>query len=428
MTDQLDFTTKGELMDEYKQLLNNFSGLLDGIIKDHLQLVYSIEPVAKKRKLILDDYKKDKDNLFSSVFKYRLENFHSQMLRNILNPNTQEIGNRQYLKLFIDCLREIKPEIKEHVFEENTTVECEVGERIEDGRIDIFICDDTYGIIIENKINIAPDQPNQLAKYLRYAKRNNKDILAIVYIPLYNNHIPPIDEYDDEFKTYIEEIKNKLVILPGLDIKRNGKDIAHGFLEKCIHVAGNTEKQIFLLTQYSKLLKTIQGEQEMTIDVDMELLKEVYKEKKSISMVENINEVWDNREKLLGGILIETIRNRLLNELGFQVDKEDKNGLYKEVHEKTFICFYSDPDDNLYYFGFWSDGNLKGKLKDSLTEILNENHFSGYFSDIIDWDDPKSWLIKQFYIGEYKETLENIADYFIECYSLLEKKLKAIKA
>lgn len=415
-------------MGEHKQLLSNLSVLIDGIIKDHLQLVCSIEPIAKNREIILDNYKKDKDNLFSSVFKYRLENFHSQMLKNILNPNTQEIGNGQYLNLFIDCLREIKPEINGHVFEENTTVECEVGERTEYGRIDIFISDETYGIIIENKINIAPDQPNQLAKYLRYAKRNNKDILAIVYIPLYNNHIPPIDEYDDEFKTYIEEIKNKLVIFPGLDIKRNGKDIAHGFLEKCINVAGNTEKQIFLLTQYSKLLKTIQEEQEMTVDVDMELLKELYKEKKNISMVENINEVWDNRENLLGGILIETIRNRLLNELGFHVDNEDKNGLYKEVHEKTFICFYSDPDDNLYYFGFWSDGNFKGKLKDSLTEILNENHFSGYFSDIIDWDDPKSWLLKQFYISEYKETLENIADYFIECYSLLEKKFKELKA
>jgi hypothetical protein len=405
---------------DYKQLLDNFSSSIDGVIKNHLQLVWSIDPLNERREIILDDYKKSKDNLFSSIFKYRLENFHSQMLKNILNPDTKEIGNRIYLELFIDCLKEIKPEIEVHKFSENITVECEVG------RIDIFICDEKYGIIIENKINLAPDQPNQLARYLRYAKQNNKEVMAIVYIPLYNNHIPPIDEYDEEFKEYVEEINQKLVILPALDIKKSTNDIAHGFLEKCINVVHNTEKQTFILTQYSKLLKTLQGEQEMTIDVDMDLLKELYKDKKSIVIAENITDIWDNRDRLLGGLLKETIWNRLVNELGFQVDREDENGLYKEVGENIFICFCSDPSDNLYYFGFWSNGNIKGKLKDSLTEILNEDTFSGYFSEIIDWDDPKKWLIKQFYISEYKEPLKEISDYFIERYKILEEKTKAL--
>jgi hypothetical protein len=348
------------------------------------------------------------------------------MLKNILDPNTKEIGNRLYLELFIDCLREIKPEIEGYSFSENITVECEVGEKVEDGRIDIFIYDERYGIIIENKINNAPDQPNQLAKYLRYAKRNYKEVIAIVYIPLYNNHIPPIDEYDEEFKKYVEEINQKLVILPVIDIKKSTDDIAHGFLERCINVINNTEKQTFILTQYSKLLKTLQGEREMTIDVDMDLLKELYKDKKSISIAENIADIWNNRNGLLGGLLKETVRNRLVNELGFQVDSEDENGLYKGIGENICICFYSIPDDNIYYFGFWSDGNIKGTLKDSLTEILNENAFSGYFSEIIDWDDPEKWLIKKFYKSEYKEPLKEISDYFIERYKILEEKTKAL--
>jgi hypothetical protein len=414
-------------MGDYSRFLNDFSDYIGGIIENHLQLVWSTESVSKKREIILDDYKKGKDNLFSTVFKYRWENFHSQMLKNLLYPKTQEIGNQQYLKLFIDSLREIKPEIKEHVFSEKVTVECEVGERIKDGRIDIFVCDENYGIIIENKINNAPDQPNQLARYLKSAKRGGREILAIVYIPLYNNHIPPIDEYDGEFRNYIEEIKNKLVVFPAFDIKRSGKDIVHGFLKKCINVADNTEKQIFILTQYFALLNTIQEEQKVTIDVDMELLRELYKDKKSISIVKNISDVWQKRENLLGGILIEPIRHRLLNELGFHVDEEDEDGLYKEVHEKIFLCFYSNPADNLYYLGFWSDGNFKGKLRDSLTEILNKDMFSDYFSKIINWEDPERWLVKQFYINKYEEPLENITDYFIERFGLLEKKFKEVK-
>jgi hypothetical protein len=348
------------------------------------------------------------------------------MLRQILDKDTKEIGNKRYLKIFMQLLHNINPAIKKHDFAENVSVECEIGKTKSDGRIDIFIHDDKYAVIIENKINYAPDQPNQLAKYLRYAKSEGKEIVAIVYIPLHKNKMPQIEDYDDDFKKYVIEIGEKLVVLPALDRKSPDKDIAHGFLDECLALPDSNDKQKYILSQYAKLLKSIEGEGEMTKEVDMELLAELYKGKKSISAAENISEVWDNREYLLGGLLQKTVMENLINNYGFTVDSEDETGLYKKINDNVHICFSSNPDDYLFYLGFWSDGKLKGSLKKNLQEILDSVTPEAYFDVATDWEEPENWLVKKFFIGEYKEPLNGILDYFLERYKLLETKTKAL--
>jgi hypothetical protein len=59
----------------------------------------------------------------------------------------------------------------------------------------------------------------------------------------------------------MEPNKNeKLVILPAISRKEPHNDIAHGFLNECIKLSGGNEKQVYVLTQYSNLLKSIEGE------------------------------------------------------------------------------------------------------------------------------------------------------------------------
>jgi hypothetical protein len=291
-------------IEDFNSLARSFEDALSGIISDHKSLICSKGDLSEKRTAIVKEYEQNNDNLFSGIFKFRLENFHSEILSKILDKNTRDTGNAQYLKIFQDVLYKINPSLKHHIFDDNVSVEREYGGEKESGRIDIFIYDDTCAIIIENKINRAPDQPNQLAKYLEYAKTEGWEVIAIVYIPLYPlswNIFSMLDGYDDKYKNIIDEIKEKLVILPALDVNSPEKDIAHGFLGACLELPGNTEKQRYFLSQYTKLLKSIEGVEKMTAEIDMELLAKLYKDEKSILTMENIAEIWTNRESLLGG-------------------------------------------------------------------------------------------------------------------------------
>ncbi|MDR0722432.1 MAG: PD-(D/E)XK nuclease family protein [Treponema sp.] len=349
--------------------LSIFENSLNHIVSEQGKLVLSYAELSQKRDTILKEYENSKATIFSSLFKFRLENFHSEMLRKILDKNTPEIGSAHYLQVFVKLLHKINPKIKDHFFSDVVSIECEVGKTKQDGRIDIFIQDSKYAIIIENKINGAPDQPNQLARYLKYAKDNGKEVIAIVYLPLFKNTSPPIEGYAKEFDTYIPEIREKLIILPVIDNMH--PDMVHGFLEPCLQFDGNNERQTYILSQYMKLLQSLKGEAKMTEDIDMEFLRECYKNKKCITIVENINDVWTKREYLLGGLLRETVRNRLITELGFVIDSEDENGLYKQINNKFILCFYSTPDDNLFYIGFWSDSEIDESLRKALEKSLN---------------------------------------------------------
>jgi hypothetical protein len=411
---------------EYNTLKRTFENKLSEIATGYRNILKAKGYLIEKRSKIIKEHEQNKDNMFSSIFRFRLENFHSELLGKILNKNTNDTGNIKYLKLFQEVLYQIRPTINRHTFDENVAVECEYGKTKENGRIDVYVHDDTHAIIIENKINNAPDQPNQLAKYLKISKSENREVVAIVYMPMYK-YSPLLDNYDDEYKTFLDEIKEKLIILPALDIKSPEKDLAHGFLDLCYNVPENTERQKFFILQYAKLLKSIEGVSNMTAEIDMELLADLYKNKKDILLMENISEIWDRREGLLGGLLKKQMRDRLISNLGFHVDAEDDNGLYKEINDKFMLCYYSNPDDNLIYIGVWSNGKLKGNLRKTLDEILCSVLPETYFGESEDWDEPQNWLIKQFYVGEYKETLSDISDYLFSRYNLLNEKMKSVE-
>jgi hypothetical protein len=410
-------------IDDYNSLVRHFEDILSGIISAHKSLILSKDDLSQKRTTVIREHEQNNDNLFSSIFKFRLENFHSEMLSKILDKNVGDTGNAQYLKVFQEVLYKINPVLKHHSFDENILVEREYGGKKENGRIDIFIHDDSHAIIIENKINYAPDQPNQLAKYLRYVKSEGKDVMAIVYMPLYKSSFPPLDDYDNAYKDYMDEISEKLVVLPALDVESPEKDIAHGFLGACLELPDNTEKQKYFLLQYTKLLKSIEGVEKMTAEIDMELLAELYKDKKCISTMENIAAIWGNRESLLGGLLQKTVREKLIQDFGFSADEEDGNGAYKEINDQFMLCYC--PENNLIYVGFWSNGKLTGNVRKILEEALDVLP-EAYFGKSTDWNDPKTWLVKKFRIDEYKEPLADIAGYLTSRYKALEEHLKSL--
>jgi hypothetical protein len=225
------------------------SNLIDGILENYVNFINSAKSFSNERVTILKKYSIDKFNIFTSIADgyYWKELFHSHVLRLILDPDTPEIGNIQYLIEFCRVLKEKNKNVFDHNFSNTVKIELEVEDESgkERGNIDIFVYDETHCIIIENKLNNAIDQKDQLARYLRIAKNKGKEIYAIVYIPLYQKE--PSFDYSDEYQNDIDEIKKKLVILPAIEL-------AEKYLDVC---ANNSEKEIarVYIGQYANLRK-----------------------------------------------------------------------------------------------------------------------------------------------------------------------------
>ena len=155
---------------DYQNLAHRFDARLTALLHDAAACIASKKEWSEKRNAILSEFYKSNDNIFSSVFKFRVENFHSELLRRILDPNTPETGDRCFLDAFMKVLEKTNSKITEHQFSASVQVEREKK------GIDILIYDETHAVIIENKINNAIDQPNQLARYYQAVEDMQKKL------------------------------------------------------------------------------------------------------------------------------------------------------------------------------------------------------------------------------------------------------------
>jgi hypothetical protein len=423
-------------VNDCKRFMADTESVLSRMVAESGAFIASHRERSERRSAALAEFKQNEDTMFANVFQYRKENFHSEMLRQFLDPLAPDIGDRRFLRVFLELLERINPAIKTGGFGERVTVEREAGGAKADGRIDLLVCDDTRAVIIENKINCAIDQPNQLAKYVKLTQSRGKEVAAVVYIPLFEGGEPPLEGYDEEWQTFVPEITQKLAVVPAVNRLRGekggggGNDLADGFIGECLKLDGLKDRQQYLLSQYAKLLRTMEGESKMTEAVDKEFIKEFYKDKKSIETAEHINDVWDDRERLLGGIVRQTLWDKLKSELGFYDDEEEKYSLFKDVSDDLYVAFYSDPDpeDCGLHLGFWYGQRVRRTVKTALEEALDAVLPEQYFEGAYDWEDPEGpWLTKRFYIGEYKEPIPEIEKYFIDCCKALEKAAKALQ-
>lgn len=114
-----------------------------------------------------------------STYSGHLENYHSGIWGFLLDPTAAHQKGNLFLTLFVDylCLNKIFPaSYKEDL--------CKATVYREKGRIDVLIVNEESKncIIVENKINNAVDQQNQLGRYKNYAEKKGWKILAILYV------------------------------------------------------------------------------------------------------------------------------------------------------------------------------------------------------------------------------------------------------
>jgi len=234
-------------------------------------------------------------NIFSlSSYNAYLENFHSDIMQSLLDPEGLHKEGNTFLTLFKDYLNKY--------YNKNLTVSEFQNVRVtrEEGRIDIAIWDESRKqvIIIENKMNNAEDQKEQLERYYNYAINERYKVRLIIYLSL--DGFKPTPEIN-------EELKELVVNVGAMTNQKN--DLTNGWLIYCLAKCTNEDSKS-LIFQYIKLIKHL-ANKNMEIKVKEDFYKFIDNKdilEKLPSIVDLIDQLKSYRRELFGNHFIERDR------------------------------------------------------------------------------------------------------------------------
>lgn len=185
----------------------------------------------------------DSLNVFT-VSKYgtELENFHSDILAILFEQSERHNEQLLFVNKAIDYLNVFyNYELDKNNYKHS---KCER----EKGRVDLLIVDEVskHCIIIENKINDAPDMTDQLQRYYEYALNNRGlNVDAIIYLTLNGNKNAPIIG-DDK----IDDLVSNVVML-----SNGNNSMYENWLIPCYEAVIKNRETSSFLYQYGVLLK-----------------------------------------------------------------------------------------------------------------------------------------------------------------------------
>ena len=350
-------------------------------------------------------------NFFESISdKWYMENFHSDILYTILNPNTLEIGQEKFMELFVQFLNKIKKcnfncKSNYEVYREYPTknIFAATNTRGIKGYIDILIKNDTQAIIIENKINNAPDQKNQLVRYMSHLVDLgiDKENITVVYLTLTSQNCgPDLSKYDGEFKVLTDYLKRNLIIINAISINN---DLAKSFLGECCsyldknNYSKKSNLALTYINQYKIMLEHLGGEAYMD-DFKKDFLNNIYSSVDMINAASELSTVWNSRYR----IIEEMIKANMKNHLVFELQK---------VHECSNFYAWNIPREN--YRVYWNRKNelgfasVEGEKFDPITQEKLYNDIEVLLADNnIKYNngEKKDYMNEHFIIFEIKET------------------------
>ena len=380
--------------------VNTLSNLLDWITKTEQNSVnairrllsYTAEKYSPHKDDVIKEYdltREERFNIFETISdQYQKEKFHSDVLYSILNPETPEIGtiyNKEILEKFVkmvDCSFEfiVDDTVKVSKEESNKVLN---GDFEKQGYIDLLITNaHNQAIIIENKINNAPDMENQLVRYMKYVKEqvfgkdisfdNFKENVRVVYLTLVPGKIPNIYEYGDSFAEYKEMLSDAksgtdgkiLKYRSAVDSDKDKPDLVT-FLNDCIKLFGKRTDDTALLKkvyieQYKTLLNHLGGSAAM-LEYQKDLLKEIYSSPEKLKAAKDLVDVFKEesiKQQYINDCLKPFLENK---EMGFTFED---NWLYKVWNKDHTVSLYVTGQ-----WGFQIGFNTRGSFTDE--EQLN---------------------------------------------------------
>ena len=399
-------------------LFSNIPFLLDNAKEAHCRWRIELAFYDEKSKGNFNIYK---DLSVNNKF---LEMDHSKIIKKLFDKNNSVFPGKEFLRLFVDLINGHKKNNHQgplKYFDEDYSIECEIGvkDHKELGKIDIFIYENKKNgncIIIENKITgKADDQDNQLARYCEIAEKLRKKIIAIVYLPFYNNRRPNLKKYYGKYKNYIDQINNLMVIIPAWDSNPK-KNFIHGFLEECAGLSWkqNRHTAAVCIEQYAAFLIS-KGERElMAKNTENKFLEKLLTDIETKKIVEDIVEIWGRKDQSINDILQE----KLKSEASFVDGNQETIAYY--LNDEVFIFF--GLYDNNFQIGFGSKkAKFESTISKNLKDILYLNDFSGYISDIVS---EKGWVWGYYNINKLIGTYDNMYNDLLRIIKVMENKAK----
>ena len=170
---------------------------------------------------------------------------------------------------------------------------------LETDNIDVCIRDDDakYAIIVENKINNAPDQEKQLFRYIEstWAKGFNKEQIYIIYLPQTYDTKKPDDQTLGEYRKFFAErfaiLSFKEDILPWLtdkilpNVRQRDKLLASALEQYIDHLQGMFKSRDINQIINIEMKNLIKKELELSDNNLLENYQKVTKKQKEIDIV-----------------------------------------------------------------------------------------------------------------------------------------------
>lgn len=451
----------------------------DDFIKNQENLFNSLKEELSKIKKIKEKSHIGEFNIFKSIAeaykqknddrnRFSLEGPNSDILQLILSPKSKEIGNPEILKDFLqyigiddDSIKEAFPNLDEVEIKREASID-------NNGRIDLLIKNEKHCVIIESKLNNAPNQPFQLQRYYLAETKEKIEVVKIVYLTLvpcgeldfdndfelYKNETKYSEEELREFKNVIPDVKKRLVYLPATN-KQNEKSLCDFFNDEVKKIDNKLIKVILsqyakqqnekffnaeleknnyelikvILSQYTKLLTELGGIEEMLLP-EKELIKKIYESEESVENAETFAEIWKNKDEIIKELLDEKFKEEYTGK-GWRFEDDT---FYKTAKENLdfYICFY--PRDKWarnrwFEFGFLlKKGTCSPKEKESLRKfldkILSDLHIAKH-AEISEDEGSEVWIYVCFY---HEEELWTLNEKFEKAVNALEKLEKSFKS
>lgn len=232
----------------------------------------------KERQELIQQKAQLEYNLFTlSSYNNQLENFHSDVLSKLLDPEGVHKEGFLPLERFLNYLaQKLKVELDPLNYQ-NAIVTREVG------RLDIWIKDpiSKRAIIFENKVNDAPDQENQLDGYYSRCREDELVVDAILYVSLRGLQIAPVPHHNISHL-----IKNVAFF------SDSPEDLVTGWLEPLMQAPVNFDTKS-LIYQYNKLIKYMAFE-----SIEKKSMTDFYELANTGGYLEKIDALTDFKESL----------------------------------------------------------------------------------------------------------------------------------
>lgn len=268
-------------------------------------------------------------NVFYLISDYYFrETFHGDILYALLSPKEKHNEGTLFVDLFIDMINKEKRLVKKDNYSK-VQVEREYGtnDGNEMGRIDLLIIgENNHCIVIENKLNNAPDTTRQLPKYRNALKQKCYEIDAYVYIPLDQNKKPDKSDWKEVEK---QDIDQKLVVIPAFKI--GSSSLVKDWLDPAENNSKNEDAR-FIIKQYKTLLNNL------TIDImDNETIVNTLVKAENSDTTMAIMENYD--------AICNRIIKEFVNELHDRVQREAIGKMNcNSNNTKIEISFFKTPD------------------------------------------------------------------------------------